>query len=128
MKVEVLRCFKMDGKVYGEYYVVENNSRTLAFQNGDDIKIIAHFLDRPIKECIARPTQEVVDLITKASCKYLDTKGGMTRKEAIKWLNNLYIRADITDEYGDMEDMHPYEEAVNIAIAALEQMESEVSK
>lgn len=76
MKVEVLRCFKMDGKVYGEYYVVENNSKTLAFQNGDDIKIIAHFLDRPIKECIARPTKGVVDLIAKASCKYLNTKEG----------------------------------------------------
>jgi hypothetical protein len=43
----------------------------------------------------------------------------MTRKEAIKWLNRLYIRADITDEYGDMEDMQPYEEAINIAINAL---------
>lgn len=45
----------------------------------------------------------------------------MTRKEAKNWLNNLYVRADITDEYGDMEDMHPYEEAVNMAIKALEQ-------
>lgn len=43
----------------------------------------------------------------------------MTRKEAIKWLNKLYARADITDEYGDMEDMQPYEEAINIAINAL---------
>lgn len=45
----------------------------------------------------------------------------MTREEAIKWLNKLYARADITDEYGDMEDMQPYEEAVNMAIKALEQ-------
>lgn len=44
----------------------------------------------------------------------------MTRKEAIKWLNKLYARADITDEYGDMEDMQPYEEAINIAINSLE--------
>ena len=45
----------------------------------------------------------------------------MTREEAIKWLNKLYARADITDEYGDMEDMQPYEEAVSMAIKALEQ-------
>ena len=45
----------------------------------------------------------------------------MTREEAIKLLNELYIRADITDEYGGMEDMQPYEEAVEMAIKALEQ-------
>ncbi len=45
----------------------------------------------------------------------------MTREEAKTWLNKLYARADITDEYGDMEDMQPYEEAVNMAIEALEQ-------
>lgn len=44
----------------------------------------------------------------------------MTRKEAENWLNKLYARADITDEYGDMEDMQPYEEAVNMAIKALQ--------
>ena len=44
----------------------------------------------------------------------------MTRKEAIKWLNKLYARADITDEYGDMEDMQPYDEAINSAINSLE--------
>lgn len=45
----------------------------------------------------------------------------MTREEAKNWLNKLYARSDITDEYGDMEDMQPYEEAVNMAIKALEQ-------
>lgn len=45
----------------------------------------------------------------------------MTREVAKNWLNKLYARADITDEYGDMEDMQPYEEAVNMAIQALEQ-------
>ena len=45
----------------------------------------------------------------------------MTNEEAKKWLKKLYMRTDITDEYGDMEDMQPYEEAVNTAIKALEQ-------
>jgi hypothetical protein len=45
----------------------------------------------------------------------------MSKEEAIKLLNMLYVRADITDEYGDMEDMTPYEEAINMAIKALEQ-------
>ena len=45
----------------------------------------------------------------------------MTREEAKTWLIKLYARADITDEYGDMEDMQPYEEAVNMSIKALEQ-------
>lgn len=45
----------------------------------------------------------------------------MTKEEAIKWLDKLYMGADITDEYGDMMDMQPYEEAFNMAIKALEQ-------
>lgn len=45
----------------------------------------------------------------------------MTREEAKDWLNKLYLRADITDEYGDMVDMQPYSEAVDMAIEALEQ-------
>ena len=44
----------------------------------------------------------------------------MTREEAKNWLNKLYIGADITDEYGDIVDMQPYSEAVDIAIKALE--------
>ena len=36
-------------------------------------------------------------------------------------LNELYARADITDEYGGMEDMQPYEEAINMASKALKQ-------
>ena len=49
----------------------------------------------------------------------------MTREDAKNWLNKLYTRTDITDEYGDMEDMQPYEEAVNMAIKALEQQPCE---
>lgn len=45
----------------------------------------------------------------------------MTNEEAKTWLNELYIRTDITDDYGGMEDMQPYEDALNIAIKALEQ-------
>lgn len=45
----------------------------------------------------------------------------MTREDAKTWLNKLYARTDITDEYGDMEDMQPYEEAVDMAIKALSQ-------
>ena len=45
----------------------------------------------------------------------------MTVEEAKKWLNKLYARADITDEYGDMEDMRPYEEAVDMAIKSLQE-------
>ena len=45
----------------------------------------------------------------------------MTNEEAKIWLNKLYTRTDITDEYGDMEDMQPYEEAVDMATKALEQ-------
>ena len=44
----------------------------------------------------------------------------MTNEQAKTLLNNL-ARADITDEYGEMVDMQPYEEAVDMAIKALEQ-------
>lgn len=45
----------------------------------------------------------------------------MTKEEAKNWLKKLYMRTDITDEYGDMEDMQPYEEAVNMAIKSLQE-------
>ena len=45
----------------------------------------------------------------------------MTNKEAIKMLKKLYQRTDITDDLGEMVDMKPYEEAVNMGIKALEQ-------
>lgn len=45
----------------------------------------------------------------------------MTVAETKTWLNKLYARADITDEYGDMVDMQPYEEAVDMASKVLEQ-------
>ena len=45
----------------------------------------------------------------------------MTKEEeAIKNLEALLLRADSTDAYGDMEDMTPYEEAVEMGIQALE--------
>lgn len=44
----------------------------------------------------------------------------MTKEEAIRNLEALLIRAYITDVYGDMEDMTPYEDAVNMAIQALQ--------
>ena len=43
----------------------------------------------------------------------------MNREDAIEMLKKLYQRTDITDDYGDMEDMQPYEEAVDMAINAL---------
>ena len=43
----------------------------------------------------------------------------MTRKEAIKYLEKLYMIADITDEYGDMDDTELYETAINMAVEAL---------
>ena len=46
----------------------------------------------------------------------------MTREEAIRNLEELLIKADITDVYGDMEDMTPYEDAVNMAIQALQDL------
>lgn len=44
----------------------------------------------------------------------------MTNEEAIRLLNELYIRADLTDEYGDCIDTSPYDEAIELAIKALE--------
>lgn len=47
----------------------------------------------------------------------------MTREEAIEYLIKLYMKANITDAYGDMDDTEPYETALEMAIKALEQPE-----
>lgn len=48
----------------------------------------------------------------------------MTREEAVQYLQKIYLMADITDEYGDMDDTTPYETAVDMAIEALEEPET----
>lgn len=47
----------------------------------------------------------------------------MTREEAIEYLDKLYMQAEITDEYGDLDDTEPYETAIEIATEALRQPE-----
>ena len=44
----------------------------------------------------------------------------MTKEDAIEYLEKLYMIADFTDEYGDMDDTEPYETALNMAIEALQ--------
>lgn len=50
----------------------------------------------------------------------------MTREKAIEYLEKLYMKADITDEYGDMDDTEPYETALNMAIEALDERKVEL--
>ena len=47
----------------------------------------------------------------------------MTNKEAIEYLEKLYMQAEITDVYGDIDDTEPYDTAVDMSIKALEQPE-----
>lgn len=44
----------------------------------------------------------------------------MTRKEAIKLIEHISIAFVPTDQYGDYDDPQPYEEALDMAIQALE--------
>lgn len=44
----------------------------------------------------------------------------MTREEAIKLLEHISIAYTPTDAYGDYDDPQPYEEAIDMAIKALE--------
>lgn len=44
----------------------------------------------------------------------------MNNRDAIQLLDELLLRSDFTDQYGDMEDSSPYEEAVEIAKEAIE--------
>ena len=45
----------------------------------------------------------------------------MTNDEAINLINKLFLKADFTDEYGDMEDTELYEEAVKTVTEVLKQ-------
>lgn len=44
----------------------------------------------------------------------------MDNREAIQLLDELLLRGNFTDQYGDMGDSSPYEEAVEIARQAIE--------
>lgn len=45
----------------------------------------------------------------------------MNYQEVIDLLNELLLKGDFTDQYGDMSDSSPYEEAVDIAIKTIKQ-------
>lgn len=74
MKIEVLRCFKNDEVVYGEYYVYEDGKKYLCFQNGEDIKILVHWFGKQVADCVTKPTQKVVEAIHRVSEEYLSTE------------------------------------------------------
>jgi len=73
MKIEILRCFENDRIVYGEYYITDDDSKYLCFQNGNDIQLLVHWQGKSVKECIEKPTKKVVDAVLKISREYLST-------------------------------------------------------
>ncbi len=77
----------------------------------DNDRLILAFLKDMIEE---------LDAFVKCNGSIIEAnKEKMTSEEAETWLKKLYTRADITDDYGEMVDMQPYEEAVNMAIDAI---------
>lgn len=50
----------------------------------------------------------------------MSNEKGYRFREAIQLLDELLLRGNFTDQYGDMEDSSPYEEAVEIAREAIE--------
>lgn len=50
----------------------------------------------------------------------------MDNREAIQLLDELLLRGNFTDQYGDMGDSSPYEEAVEIAKQAIEKQMSSI--
>lgn len=74
MKIEILRCFKNDDAVYGEYYVYENDKKYLCFQNGEDVELLVHWRGKQVTDCITKPTRKVVEAIHKISEEYLSTE------------------------------------------------------
>lgn len=72
MKIEILRCFKTDFGMCGEYYLHhENGGKDLIVQNCNDIKAIPHWQEKRVRDCITEITQEVADDIIIASIEYL---------------------------------------------------------
>ena len=47
----------------------------------------------------------------------------MTREEAIELLLHILMTYEPKDQYGDYDDPEPYEQALTMAIEALEKME-----
>lgn len=77
MRVEILRCFKSNGYVYGEYYVHDSNGRKeLVFQNGTDIKVITHFNGKKVEDCVVGPTLKVIEAVMGAATTYLQEREG----------------------------------------------------
>lgn len=50
----------------------------------------------------------------------------MDNRDAIQLLDELLLRGNFTDQYGDIDDSSPYEEAVEIARQAIEKQMSSI--
>ena len=75
MRVEVLRCFKTDLGIHGEYYVYDSQDRkTLVLQNENDIKGFIHLRGKKVEDCILSVMQAVKDAVIMASVEYLKNK------------------------------------------------------
>ena len=65
--------------------------------------------------------KEVLDNVAVIKSVKTESNDKMPIDEAIDLLNKLYLKADFTDEYGDMEDTEPYEEAIKMVAELLKQ-------
>lgn len=72
MKVEVLKCFKTEQGLCGEFYVYDSNGRKeLVLENCNNIKVFAHFSGKTIEDCLVNPTSKVREAVLIASIEYL---------------------------------------------------------
>ena len=65
--------------------------------------------------------KEVLDNVSVIKSVKTENNDKMPIDEAIDLLNKLYLKADFTDTYGDMEDTEPYEEAIKMVAELLKQ-------
>lgn len=70
MRVQILRHWVRDEEEYGEYYIYNEGMKYLCFQNGDDIKVLGHWVGKSVKDCLSKPTEEAIEAIKRAVKSY----------------------------------------------------------
>ena len=105
IKVEVLKCFKQDNRIYGEFYVtdeLDSQTNYLVIQNELDIVVIDHLLHKTVEGCMLRPNRKVREAIACAVDKYLNNEieiYDMTLEEICQKYSDAQKKA--TKEYID---------------------------
>ena len=71
-EIKVHRGFKHKNKLYGRFEAKVNGNTYFIITNNDDVRILQHFFNNSVKECLSVPTNEFKKLFLNEAKKLVN--------------------------------------------------------